>query len=79
VTRAGWFTLAWAVWVLFFVVVEGLALLERGNGYTFSEHWWRVWRVREAVPLWLKVVISVVQVAAGVWLVGHLAFGLWSL
>lgn len=72
------FTVAWAFWVLFFLVVEGIALFRKGKGDTFSEHWWRVWRVRERVPMPLRVLLTAVQVTFGVWLVGHLAFGWWT-
>lgn len=72
------FTWAWIVWVLFFVVVEGIALFRPALGDTFSEHWWKVFYVRRAAPLWLRVLLTVVQLTFGVWLVGHLAFGWWS-
>lgn len=77
--RPGGFTVAWIVWILFFVVVEGVALARKRKGDTFSEHWWALFRVRASAPRWLKVTLTVVQLAFGVWLVGHLAFGLWSI
>ena len=77
--RVSGFTVAWAVWILFFLVVEGVALARRGKNDTFSEHWWRLFRVRERTPVWLRLVLTAVQLAFGTWLVGHLAFGWWTL
>lgn len=75
--RVSAYTVAWIVWVLFFFLVEGLALFSKTPGATFSEHWWSLFRVRSKVPLPLKIVLMVVQLAAGVWLVAHLTFGIW--
>lgn len=77
--RVSGYTLAWAFWIVFFLVVEGMALRRRAKGDTFSEHWWAAFRVRDKVPATLRVVLTVVQVAFGVWLTGHLAFGWWTL
>lgn len=77
--RVSGFTVAWTFWILFFLVVEGYALLRPTRGDTFSEHWWRLFRVREHVPAWLRAVLTVVQLAFGVWLTGHLVFGIWTL
>ncbi|GAA2609536.1 hypothetical protein SMC26_39390 [Actinomadura fulvescens] len=76
--RVSGFTLAWAAWVVFFLVVEGIALARGAKGDTFSEHWWRVWRVRERVPVPLRWLLAGVQLTFGVWLVGHLTFGWWT-
>jgi len=74
----GW-TLAWTAWILFFLVVEAAALIRKAPGDTFSEHWWSLFRVRERVPLPARIVLLVVQVGFGIWLIGHLAFGWWTL
>lgn len=76
--RVSWFTAAWAFWVLFFLVVEGVAIFRKAPGDTFSEHWWSVFHTRSKVPAWVRVALAVVQIGAGVWLVGHLTFGIWS-
>jgi len=73
------FTIAWVVWIVFFLAVEGFALARKDKGDTFSEHWWALFRVREQTPAWLKAVLTAVQLAFGTWLVGHLAFGWWTL
>jgi hypothetical protein len=73
----GW-TLAWTAWILFFLVVELAALFRKAPGDTFSEHWWSLFRLRERVPLPVRIALLAVQVGFGVWLVGHLAFGWWT-
>jgi len=77
--RPSAFTAAWVFWIVFFLVVEGVALARKRKGDTFSEHWWYLFRVRSRVPRWVKVLLTVLQLAFGAWLVGHLAFGLWSI
>ena len=74
----GW-TLAWTAWILFFLVVEAAALIRKRPGDTFSEHWWSLFRLRERVPLPVRIVLLAVQLGFGTWLIGHLAFGWWSL
>lgn len=76
--RVSLFTLAWAFWVLFFLVVEGIAIFRKAPGDTFSEHWWSVFHTRQKVPTWARVALAVVQIGAGVWLTVHLTFGVWS-
>ncbi|MFB4312890.1 hypothetical protein [Actinomadura sp. 21ATH] len=75
---SGW-SVAWAVWIAFFVVVEAAALVRKGPGDTFSEHWWSVFRVQRQVPWPGKVVLLVAQLSFGVWLVAHLSTGCCSL
>lgn len=74
---SGW-TIAWVFWVVFFLVVEGWALIRRGSSDTFSEHWWALFRVHQKVPPAVKIGLAVVELAFGVWLIGHLAFGWWT-
>lgn len=40
---------AWVAWVAAFVVLEGLALLDKSRGDTFSERW--LWRLPREVTL----------------------------
>lgn len=77
-SRPSGFTVAWVVWVLFFLVVEGLAILRQREDETFSGHWWKVFHVRSKVPRPVRVVLVLVQLAFGGWLIGHLVFGWWS-
>lgn len=39
------YTWAWIVWIAWFLVWEGMALLDKDRGDTFSEHVWLVLRV----------------------------------
>lgn len=77
--RPSWYTLAWAVWILFFLIVEAAALRSKRKHDTFSEHWWALFRVREKTPRPVRAALLAVQLGFGVWLIGHLALGLWSL
>ncbi len=36
-----WYTWAWVAWIIFFVVIEGIALRDRRKGDTLSEHVWK--------------------------------------
>ena len=76
--RPSVFTIAWVFWIVFFLVVEFLALRRKEKQDTFSEHWWALFRVREKVPAPVRAGLLAVQLTFGVWLVGHLAFGIWS-
>lgn len=76
--KGSWFSWAWVVWIVFFLIVEGIALIRPQRGDTFSEHWWAVFRVGQRVPKPVKILLAVVQLAFGTWLVGHLTFGWWS-
>ncbi|MEU5878191.1 hypothetical protein [Spirillospora sp. NPDC047279] len=76
--RPSAFTWAWALWIVFFLLVEGYALLRKRKGDTFSEHWWTLFHVHSKVPKSIRLVLVVLQLAFGTWLVGHLAFGWWA-
>ena len=88
-----WHILYWALWIGAFLVVEIPAIFNARLGDTFSEAWWRWLRIRghEAVeqsdgtykvlrpyPLWVAIPLRVAIVLFGVWLIGHLGFGLWG-
>lgn len=74
----GW-TLAWAGWIVLFLGLEVTALLHKEREDTFSEFWWRLFRVRARVPVPVRILLAVVQLAFATWLAGHLAFGWWTL
>lgn len=42
------FTLLWVLWLVAFLVVEGIALFNRQEGDTLSEHVWKWFAVGEA-------------------------------
>ena len=37
-----WYTAGWIFWILFFIVLEGMAIINKQKGDTLSEHL-RVW------------------------------------
>jgi hypothetical protein len=72
------FTAGWLAWIVGFAVLEGAALRRRRTGDTLSEHVWRWFAVlgpRSSVRTWAG---RLALLAGGVWLTGHLAFGIWS-
>lgn len=77
--RVSAFTVLWAAWFAFFLVLEGIALFRPERGDTFSENWWSLFRLQSRVPVWLRLILVVVQVGFGTWLTGHLAFGWWTI
>jgi hypothetical protein len=44
------FTVAWLVWLLYFAVVEGIALFNSKDGDTLSEHVWAWFGTQRAKP-----------------------------
>ena len=54
------YTVAWVSWIIGFIVIEGIALLDAGRGDTLSEHVWALldftpvlWWVGGGFMLWL--------------------------
>lgn len=76
--RISGFTLAWITWFAAFLVIETWALIRKQPDDTWSEHWWSVFAVRRKVHPAVRAVLVAVQLTFGVWLTGHLAFGIWS-
>lgn len=80
-----WF---WSAWLIMFLVVEIPAILNARKGDTFTESWRRWWRIRGGVdatgipvkpwPIWVAVPVHLGMLAFGIWLTGHLGFGLWG-
>lgn len=46
----GWFTVAWILWLVGFVVIEGIAIANSKPGDTLSEHIWRWFSIRDKQP-----------------------------
>jgi hypothetical protein len=72
-------TALWIAWILAFAILEGIGLLDRRPGGTFSELVWDLFRVRDRRPTVATWIGRALLLAAGIWLTGHLAFGWWSL
>ena len=74
------YTAAWVLWILVFLVFEGMALADRALGDTFTEHF-RKWlklttptvvNRKNLIQLW---VTRMVIILFGAWLTVHMAFG----
>lgn len=70
------FTWLWIAWGAAFLVIEGVALVNKQPGDTLSEHVWRWFRIKGKSPSWTAARFGLL--AFLVWLTGHLAFGLWA-
>lgn len=69
-----WYWLTWLV--VFFGVPEGYALFTNPKN-TLSWTVWNWFGVRQGVPVWQWSVMHLLLAAVLVWLLGHLAFGIW--
>lgn len=67
--------LAWAGWLLAFLVMEGVALLNKRDGDTLSEQFWRAFRVHDRRPTPLVIAGRVLLGLFGLWLTIHITFG----
>jgi hypothetical protein len=70
------------VWVAVFVVggvTELVALLNRRDGDTLSEHVWRVFRVRDPRPTPVVLILRGLMILVLIWLTGHFGMGWWTL
>lgn len=67
------YTWAWITWLAFFVVIEGVALIDKRRGDTLSEHIWAWFDIREKPRQWTWRRI----VLAGflTWLLVHMVAG----
>jgi hypothetical protein len=74
-----WMPVYWVVWVLgLFLIPELIAVFNGTKGDTFSETWWNVFDTNNNEPTVLTYVGVAVTFITGVWLIGHLSFGLWG-
>jgi len=88
-----WHVVWWGLWIAAFLAVELTAVFNARLGDTSSEAWWRYLRIKTGPvvtqdgkriqyfkpwPLWIAVPLRLVVVAFGIWLIGHLGFGLWG-
>lgn len=67
------YTIAWYMWIAYFVVVEGAALLDKRPGDTLSEHVWYWFSMKDQGPSWhIRRVILLTMMA---WLSAHFLTG----
>lgn len=71
--------LAWAGWLLAFLVLEGVALLNKRDGDTLSEQFWRAFRVHDKRPTKPVIAGRVLLGLFGLWLTIHMTFGTMTL
>lgn len=71
---SGW-TLAWIAWALFFLAVEGRALVNKTPGDTLSEHVWKWFHVRDSRPTVVVAIARTVLALFLAWLLVHLTLG----
>lgn len=74
----GW-VLWWCAWGLAFLLAEGAALLNKRDGDTLSEQFWRAFRVYDSRPTALIVAARVLLGLFGAWLTIHMVFGTMTL
>jgi hypothetical protein len=60
------YTVAWAIWIVYFLAVETIAILDKDRGDTLSEHVWAI--VRSSSFAWFMVGGLLI------WLVYHFLF-----
>ena len=71
---SGW-TLLWLLWGGAFLLIEGVALLNRSIDDTLSEHFWRWLAVGDRMPTWLVWTLRAGVLLFCLWLGFHLSFG----
>lgn len=69
------FTIAWLLWGLAFLVIEGVALFNAKRDDTLSEHVWRWFSIRKRSKGWQARRFALVAFLA--WLVLHFLTGGW--
>lgn len=74
---SGW-TIAWILWIAWFVIEEGVALALKKPGRTLSEHVWAWFHVYDKRPTPLVIAGRAFLAIGGIWLAGHFAFGWWT-
>lgn len=67
------FTVAWIIWILGFLVIEGIALANKAEGDTLSEHVWKYLLVKRGAPYWRLRRFSLLAFLA--WLATHFLTG----
>jgi hypothetical protein len=72
------FTVIWVLLGLVGGTTELVALFNRRDGDTLSEHVWRVARVADRRPTVLVWAVRVVIALVMLWLAGHFSMGWWT-
>jgi hypothetical protein len=67
------FTIAWLIWILQFVAIEGVALCNKQPGDTLSEHVWDWASIKDKGAGWRLRRVGLLMFLA--WLVAHFLTG----
>lgn len=73
-----WWAAVWLAGLGWLAGWEVVALFNKRDGDTLSEHVWRWFHVFDARPTWLIVLGRGFLALGGIWLAGHFAFGWWT-
>ncbi len=69
-----WFTYGWYLWWVLFVILEGLALFNREDGDTLSEHIRKWFRVKDPRPTAFTWVMRSILMVTLLWFITHFFF-----
>lgn len=69
----------WCAWLGAFLAAEGAALLNKRDGDTLSEQFWRTFHVYDSRPTKLVIAGRVILGLFGLWLTIHMTFGTMTL
>jgi hypothetical protein len=72
------YTIIWASLALAGGATELIALANRRDGDTLSEHIWRIARVGDSRPTALVWTVRAAIALVMLWLAGHFAMGWWT-
>ena len=75
-----WYTVAWILWILAFVVIEGIALADSRRNDTLSEHVWTWFSLKgeKGSLRWWQAILRFGFMAFMAWLTIHfLTGGAW--
>jgi len=73
-----WYTVVWIALAVVGGVTELVALYNKRENDTLSEHFWRIARVGDTRPTALVWVIRAAIALVMIWLAGHLSLGWWT-
>jgi hypothetical protein len=68
------FTFAWCAWWLIFAIIEGVALFNRQEGDTLSEHIRKWFKVKDPRPTGLTWFFRAVLMTVLIWFITHFFF-----
>ena len=67
------YTIAWIIWILLFVFIEGFAILNNKKGDTLSEHFWEWFDIKDTGKP--RKIMRFLALTGLTWLFVHLLTG----